>query len=144
MKSLTIYTAEDGSRFDKEADCLMYESLCARVKLALAPLGREHDIASITYWQHDPADVRQAWAAFIGICREEFGDSLEWLHTKKPEEIHPASYIGRLLSEDGRKCLSHAGYRFHTIDPEGREFDQPFWAYHRGDRSLSEHRRLNP
>jgi len=144
MKTQTISVADDGSRFDTEAACIEYEALCRKVREAISPLGPELEITSMSYWQHNPEDVKQAWENFYDICKTELGGSIKWLHQKSAHEVHPASYLGRVLSESGKKCLSDAGYRFHTIDTEGREFDQPFWAYYREGRTLDNHTRITP
>ena len=144
MKTISISVADDGSRFDSEESCRAYEALCGRVKSALSPLGPGRDIPSMSYWQHSPSDVAAAWSAFYEVCKAELGNSIKWLHQHSAHEVHPGSYIGRVLSEMGKKCMSEAGYRFHCIDSEGREFDQPFWANYRKEQTLEKHARINP
>lgn len=120
MKTKIKYVADDGTEFDSDLQAARHENMCDLVAQALAPLGKRNK--STKGWvQHNPETVRQASRQFLRVCKTfNFVDSFK-------TEFHPRSSVGKIVSE-GPVVLTLAWNRFASIDAQGREHNQPYFA----------------
>lgn len=138
MKAVTRYQCSDGSEWAKIGNAQDREALCERVKAAMLPLGEvPQGVLDGQGWlQHDLETVNQVKDRILDICREEKLHEHYKAFTHPGRDIHPVSIVGRIL-DDGGGPLSTAWNRFCRIDPQGREHQQPYYAYTSGP--LPEH-----
>lgn len=131
MKTKVYYLADDGAELESRAAVKRHNTLLAKIRLAMAPLGSKVKDRGCRfangggYRQHKQVDVLKAKAALIAIAKTEVPDKI-WEHP--PEEIHPMSFAARLL-DDASSTLYRAWHRFMCIDERtGREWGQPYYA----------------
>lgn len=138
MKTITKYQSLDGSEWTFPNKAAARDALCLKVDAAMLPLGDvPQGVKDGKGWlQHDLETVNQAKDAIMEICRAE-GFAEHFPAFKHPgRECHPLSVIGRILDDNGGP-LNKAWGRFGCIDAQGREHQQPFYAYTNGP--LPEH-----
>ncbi len=138
MKTITKYQANDGSEWSNPEDAEKRDALCVKVDAAMQPLGTvPKDVSDGNGWlQHDLETVNRAKDAIMEICQSEgFAESFA-AFKNKGRDCHPLSVIGRVLDDFGGP-LNRAWNRFCRIDLQGREHQQPFFAYTNGP--LPEH-----
>jgi hypothetical protein len=123
MKSITVYVASDGSRWNAQSDALVRDELDRQVKIIESLL---------------PASPRHGERIFVGVAADQMKEQIvafcrslypsESIFQHPAKEIHPFSYAGRFLSEvDGplnRAWLTLACCR------DGWMYSQPFFALH--------------
>lgn len=130
MKTITVFVAEDGTRFDSVMQCRDYEKLCLDVTTAMIPLGSWPNIASQQYVQHTREACTAARIAMNRIVRQEFG-SCAVFEQNPDDAIMPYSIAGRFASESSYPSVSRAYYRLNCINWETfREYQQPYYASH--------------
>lgn len=128
VKAITLYEANDGSRFASQAECLAYESEAKRIADAMAPLG-DGEIAYRTFRQHDSDSCLSARRGLVMICRELWPE--ESVFRFDPDVIHPCSYAGRFIDDAASTALRRAWGRLMRINWENfREYCQPYYAAH--------------
>jgi hypothetical protein len=133
MKTITKYQSIDGSEWNDAMDALKRDYLCELVRSAMAPLGdTPQDVQNGKGWlQHDLETVNLAKDAILDICRAE-GFAKNFTAFKSAgRECHSLSIIGRILDDCGGP-LNEAWNRFARIDTQGREHQQPYFAYTNG------------
>ncbi len=133
MKKITKYQANDGSEWHSGAEAMERDKLIARVLVAMAPLGDTPQcvMEQKGYIQHDVAVVNNAKEAILQICRDQgMAENFE-VFNHHGSEVHPRSIVGRILNDLGGP-LDEAWSRFARIDAQGREHDQPYFAYGAG------------
>jgi hypothetical protein len=139
MKELTIYVANDGTRFDKESDCLEYEKHCRIVYGLLYPLEDTPKDDGCSF-ANGHGYVQQEENVVKRVLNEVLEASLEVCDYKgtqqklKGEDVH-LSWIARMLSERGPMCRPYyeAVMRFMNIDAQSREWGQSYYALHPGE-----------
>ena len=132
MEIITKYKAVDGKEFNREIECIKYESLIETVKKimnVLSPVPKDDNCSfgnGHGYLQHDSEVV---WGAKYQILELLKGyTDHKWLQdTIDNENTHP-SYVGRIIDELNLSPINSAWYRFSCIDKDNREWGQPFYA----------------
>ncbi len=125
--AFTKYRASDGSEWNTLVEADKRESLCCAVADIMAPLGPAIDLSDDHYLQHNVATVLAARVGILKLCGRLY-PNLQAFHHESLLDIHPMSYVGRLLSEIGGPLYDAAWSRFMRIDSMGREFQQPYYA----------------
>lgn len=127
MKTVTIYEAPDGSRFNTQSECFSYESMLDILEAVKAPLGNATpDSNGSNFIQHEKAAVRKFDAAFEKVIRTYFGKECADLYHQ-----FPRGFVWRLLSDRQHPfndAVCKAGYRRQCIDERLREWGQPYFA----------------
>jgi len=124
MQIVERYQAEDGTFFEDAALCVKHENLCRVVDLTMAPLGER--LANAPGWiQHAPEVVVQCRMDIMELCREQ--GLAKMFPVFLNQDAHPMSAVGRILDDIGGP-LRRAWGRFATIDEQGREHNQPYYA----------------
>lgn len=133
MKTTTKYIANDNSEWDTPEKAEARDLLIERVTAIMSPLdvpsaAQELLSANKGYWQHSVEAVDAAKEGILVICREQ-GMAKHYPCFNTPgATAHPLSIIGRILS-DSSGPIPDAWARFGRIDPQGREWQQCFFAY---------------
>lgn len=143
MKPITMFEADDGSRWPTEAEARDRDALISAVADVMAPLGP--DLGDIEFhnglgWvQHDPDDARSVRDAVLSLARRTlirvFGKDEAF---GSPISTAGIGWITRLCGDNGLKPLSIALYRLDCIDAQCREWGQPFYANNPGSGRGSE------
>lgn len=143
MKIITKYQSTDGSEHRTQSDAEDRDKLCRVCANAMAPLGKIHKgVRDAKGWfQHDVLTVLSCKDSILEICREQGFDETWDCFRAKGRDCHPMSIIGRILGGIGGP-LDESWRRFASIDEQGREHQQPYYAYTNGP--LPEHTCLNP
>lgn len=138
MKPIIKYQATDGSEWNSPDDARSRDALCEKVNVAMKPLGRTpRAVEDGKGWlQHDLETVLKVKDAIIEICREQGMAKSFPVFSNPGRKIHPMSVVGRILDDHGGP-LNEAWNRFCRIDEQGREHQQPYYAYTNGP--LPEH-----
>lgn len=136
MEAITIYECNDGTRFDAEEDAKEYESLCARVKEAMKPMGERTSVCNIgeEYIQHDLKDVRKSLHDFLVICTH----TLTYYGPKAIKEIKECieketytDSVDNVIASCAQQVLVDANYRFSCTNmKDGREYPHPYYTIH--------------
>jgi hypothetical protein len=138
VKAIIKYQAADGSEHASQELAEARDVLCLKVDNAMLALGSvPQGVSDGKGWfQHDLELVNQAKDAILEICRESGLHKNFPVFNHQGRECHAMSVIGRILDDIGGP-LSDAWSRFARIDIQGREHQQPFFAYTNGP--LPEH-----
>jgi hypothetical protein len=142
MKTITKYETEDGSIFSDPDKAQNYEYLCANLMLAARdhlkelPTGsdRMEFLNGGGYLQHEPALVQSYREAVCDAALDFFqkgGACEQWFKEVREGKRH-ISHVGRLVDDSGEKCLKNAIHRLMCIDPNWREWGQPYYAMNPG------------
>lgn len=133
MKTLIKYQANDGSEWADKHEAEKRDALCHRVDVAMSPLGdTPRAVKDGKGWlQHNLETVNVAKDSILDICRAEGMAEHFPVFRNRGRDCHPLSAVGRIL-DDNDDPLSHAWSRFARIDEQGREHEQPFYAYNNG------------
>lgn len=136
MKPVTIYVADDGSRWDTEDGAIAHERLIAAVDAAMGPLGpppADEDCSFSNgrgYLQHDPEAVVRARSALIKLVAEAHPEVARYIGGVDPRTTDfGGSVVGRILDDSG-SWLYPAWCRLARIDEYGREWGQCYFRYH--------------
>jgi len=122
-RALTIYVADDGSRWDSAEDAVKRDILDRKVREIEASFPKPPDDSNERI-KVGP-DTAEAKRAVVELCRALYPNEAVFKHP--PEEIHPFSYAGRFLSEVGGP-LNRVWWRFSCIGEDGYMYQQPFYA----------------
>lgn len=135
MKTITKYVANDGSEWNDPDKARKRDFLLDRIKEAtsglLKPRPKDpgcHFANGGGYVQQEPAKVREYKLAVLRIAKDEFGETWpvdKWI--AQVDDVHPLGGVARILSENSRP-LDRAWWRICCIDPDGREWGQPYYA----------------
>jgi hypothetical protein len=134
MKTSTIYIADDGSRFDKEIDCLAYELMCKEIEIIMRPLGVRNSSTVFAngggYYQHEsPHLVKIELAKYLLKKQPDL---------KAAEQIVAGENVDmsciRRFTEYMGNCINQATFRLSCINyTSGREYGQPYFASHESE-----------
>jgi hypothetical protein len=125
MKEMTIFVADDGTRFDTAKAAIDYERLCVRCRELEAMLGPHPQDSGERIKHPRLAAYRKA---VIALCRELFPREPIFQHDAAT--IHHFSYAGRFLSEQAPRPVNHLWHRLMCVGDDGYEYEQPFFALH--------------
>lgn len=136
MKPLTVYEANDGSRWNTEAQAAERDALLVAVEEAMQPLGK-HDTSCVFangggYYQHTPAAYATARAALWEITRDRLKSWLDIQREKhgKTEAdcstAHPSRFLRMLDGVCGP--VERAWSRICHIDDQYREWGQRYFV----------------
>lgn len=137
-KAITMYEAEDGTRFGTLERAEQHDELCRVLEDVMAQLRPvpEGDFGNERrgYVQQDPAAVRAVKVRLVEIAAAlpHMGWFQERLDAGEAAEVHPMSYGGRIMSECAPRPLGYAWSRLARIDDRGREWEQPYFALNPG------------
>ena len=127
METITRFKADDGAVFDTAEKCIEHENLTKFIQGIMLDLGKRNN-SSAGWVQHDPATVIRCRVAIIELCREMgMGKAYPVFNHEPASEIHPMSAVGRILDDTGGPTNA-AWRRFSSIDEQGREHNQPYFA----------------
>ena len=137
MKAITMFEANDGSRWDNAEQALEREALIGRVEWATLPLGEMPKLPGCGFEngggfkRHKPKDVDEAKRRLIELTRPLLAS---WFETQTQMgrdnfmDTHPSWFL-RLL-DGSAPPLEMAWRRITCIDKESREWGQPYYATH--------------
>ena len=130
MRQITQYQAIDGTIFADEKSCEEYEATLLLIKKAMKPLGDSGQLINRHGWiQHKKENYDKAKIALLNLCRpicKNFPDIIKMIDSNRLE-IHPTSFISRLLDDSNSPCKWAMG-RLSCIDEKYREYSQPYFA----------------
>lgn len=129
MVTVTAYfKAKDGTEFKNEEDAINHEKLLDKIDNIFFRLGKPQSLKSTEYIQHDLSVCLDVKEEFYDFVKKEYG-KYDYPSMKYPSrDIHPLSFIGRLLDDIGGPCRL-ANHRLCCINWDtGREFQQPYFA----------------
>jgi len=133
MRAITQYQAIDETIWNTELEAKIRDETIFTVDRIMAPLGEvPEDVTAGKGWlQHNLEKVNHAKDLILELCRVQgIGGTLQAFQSRG-RDCHPMSIIGRVLSEN-RGPIPDAWNRFTRIDPQGREHQQPYFAYTNG------------
>lgn len=132
MKKITIYESNDGTRFDKKADCEYYESICKNVNNVMGRLRQNNEVSIRIAIRQDIDVVREVKQDFFLICAEVIHSFSQWFKEVADGTRH-ISHAGRILSDYNNDfpILYGAYFRLECIsETSGVEYEQPYFANH--------------
>lgn len=112
MKPITVFQADDGSRWDREKDALERDAMHREAEAAESPLGERPNLGSDEYVQHASKAIDAAHKSYIDLAVKYFG-------TTNP----------RVVDDSGNPVYSLM-YRLRCIDALAREWQQVYYANH--------------
>jgi len=140
MKTINVFVADDGSRFDDDAKCAEYEKQCAACAEIMARLPPKYDDGHCDfangagYIQHDATTLREVRDALTTLFESVYGPSPlagnNWYAQDRNDHTVHASWVGRLIGDCGHRAFNAAWYRIYCCDSKGREWGQPYYASH--------------
>ncbi len=129
MRALTLFEADDGSHWETAEAAHERDALCARITLAIKPLGPRPDLGHGRSVQQERDACLEAKRALVAIALETCGD-FPVFKENEPDDIHPMSIAGRIIDDHGGP-LARAWSRLCRINWDSfREYDQPYFALH--------------
>ncbi len=137
MKQIAMYEADDGSRWKTAEEATARDAVLRAVEEAMAPLGPRPDFGPHDgYWPHTAEAIRKAKCSLLwitrGILPELFGGRIR-LGMKFPDDFVAADPGWYLRILDGTCTpLELAWGRMWSIDAEGHEWNQPYFALNPG------------
>jgi hypothetical protein len=132
MKKVTMYEANDGTRFDREARCEQYEELCDKVEQAMLILPR-YGIDSCNfangegYIQHTKSTYSKARNAVLELAKtvSNYDGLQQCIDNHELHLSYPRRYLdGGAMHNPIQKALA----RLLCIDKNYREYGQPYFA----------------
>lgn len=136
-KAVTMYEANDGTRFSSLAAAESHDAVEARVRAIMAalpdPPAGDFGNERRGYWQQNPTAVLAARVALVElalefeVCNGWFNSAVEE-DGHRPADFHPLGVAGRVMSEGAPAPLDRAWRRLCRIDDRGREWEQPYFA----------------
>lgn len=134
MERIVKYRSSDGCEFVDADACERYERLCSAVRDAMSLIGDKPDLPHGTFIQQDREACMACKRAMLQIVRKRLGDHWEVLKNNSDDDIHPSSFVGRLVDDSGIKCLGEAWWRLMRINWDNFcEYDQPYFANNPGE-----------
>jgi hypothetical protein len=140
MKPLQVWSAEDGARFDTEAECAKYEKLCAKVVEIMKTLRQRPDDKGCNFSngagfrQHEKTQFLSVQRALVQLAKPYIGNDKDFkrhidfaMAAAKPVGL---CFISRLISECCPRPLDRAWNRLCCFDDQFREWGQPYYAMH--------------
>ena len=117
MKTLEIFIANDGTRFDNKEKCQKYDALILTINKLLNKLDkRPENFYNTGYIQHEEFVFNQIKEKIIDIACEITGCQSR------------GGILGRWICDSDNRILSKAWYRIMCTDKYYREWDQPYFA----------------
>ena len=133
IKSIQIYFVDDGTRFDKYDDSVVYENLCKRcsaIESKLTP--RTKEVKEMTgYVTHNPVLFKEALTEFKELVCKEFN-----FDETRTQNVMKTPYLGNIgyYLPGNKKCMDDLYFRFSCTSPETpQEFQQLYYASHLDD-----------
>jgi hypothetical protein len=126
MKTVTVFEACDGQRFQSPERCQDYEQFARAVADAMQILPACPELGHYDWHQHDSTACQHAKLALVKLARIRWPDEKVWKHDAT--EIHVLGFAGRLASES-EHCFAMAWNRLSRINWDNyREYGQPYFA----------------
>lgn len=129
MKKIEIFVASDGTRFDKEEGCRLYEEMITKTNKVLEQLPAENKDITFQnghgYIQHSLDIFEKVRMELLDLIKSNFPH--EWVD-KTIEGMKDPSWIGRLLCDASySKPLYNAWCRIMNTDSDYREWGQYYF-----------------
>lgn len=131
MTPIIVYQAKDGARFNTEHEAVERDSMADLVSDIMAPLGEVPEaVRNGKGWlQHNPETVLVAKEMLFNLFRDSgYFDSFPEIKKWNGREVHPSSFVGRIIDDGDESPMTRAWHRLGFIDVFGREHQQPFYA----------------
>lgn len=125
MKERTVFVTDDGREFQSRSQAEKHQKLLERLQQIETLPPRRRDIAHGKWIQHPVEQYRKWRMALVKMTKEYFPDTYP---DADPMEIHPHSYMGRVVDDSGPDPLRKQWQRLACTTDDGREFDQPYFA----------------
>ena len=127
MERISLFKTADGKTFSTPEEALEYESIMREVQDFLLAFAENEDIDFSNgdeYIQHPSGTRDRMEKKLVELSNRWF----------TPDEPFTAFtyYLGRLINDNGIKCLNHLLYRVMCIDNEDKEWGQPYYALNKG------------
>lgn len=135
MRTIIKYQADDGTEWAEAEAAHQRDRLIADVREATAGIlkPRPETGSFRGYIKQDPARVLQYKAALLRLAQREIPDYVMNEHVADPSSVSNNSILVRILDEGGTtRPIAQAWWRLQTIDDEGREWEQPYYAINPG------------
>ncbi len=131
MKEVLKYESKDGNFFDSSEDCKNYEGLISKVAEIMGRLKPRPDNCSFSNGEGSVEQgktlTRECMNDILELCRGYIKD--ETLNSCLAcTDLNPRGNIGRLINENCPPSIASAWYRFMSINSEGFEKGQPYFA----------------
>ncbi len=132
VKKITMYEAEDGSRWDTLTEAVRREHDIATIKLIYAMT--KLPLVKSGWGQHTANEVRAMREALFEILVDRvpyFRDRKDRLTDINLYQFyHPSSIWARIIDDYSgeNRVLAHAYDRLARIDRENREWEQPYFV----------------
>lgn len=125
---VTEYVANDGSRFRSKSECESHENEVALVAPTLAKLPVTPGLGNDEFVQHDKELLLRCKRNLFALVLVKYGDRYTEWKQWNADKVHPASVVGRVMSEsDGQIAKAWNRLAFYNFDL-GREYNQPYFA----------------
>lgn len=130
MKVITIYAADDGTRFDSAKECEKYEVVMNSVNNIMGQLRNNNALEYDCAIQQDRQTVKSCFNDFLELCEKTIATEAKVFRECREGKRHisHAEYVISTYSSD-YPCLHRAMYRFECInEASGIEYEQPYFA----------------
>jgi hypothetical protein len=130
MRPMTIYVADDGSRWDdaeKAQQRDMLHAACQEILLMMPPRPGTVD----GYIQHDRETVMRVKLRTLQLAQRELDpcNRTAWFKDLDKVSMSAGGLMARIISEAGGP-LNKVWWRLNCIDAHMREWEQPYFALH--------------
>lgn len=131
MKPVLKFQSDDGREFATRELCEQHENLVKQIAILeeLHLHGPQHKNIHNGWVQHDTKDVTAFKVAILKLAEPILGGPI-----REPEKVHPHSSVGRMIDDSG-SILYAPWVRLMSIDEQGREHNQPYFAINGPDSS---------
>ena len=122
-RAITIYEANDGTRFNTKHEAVSHDALCLRIS-AVERLLRPHpdNHKSCVFQPQAELFKRELLALGASLFPHESGFRLS------PQQVHPMSGVGRFVSECAPMPYQRLWHRWACMATGDVEYEQPFYA----------------
>lgn len=130
MKVTTIYSAEDGKRFDSAKDCEQYEAILHSTDNIMKRLRNNSTLKHGCAIQQDRQTVESCLSDFLELCEKAIPTEAKVFKECKEGKRH-ISHAEHVIGEysNDYPCLEKAMRRFACIHMDnGIEYDMPYFA----------------
>jgi hypothetical protein len=127
----SVYTTDDGSRFNSRVKAQEYEVRANRVTEIMNRLvAKPDDLRGGDWVQQNMLTAVSAAGQLLDLIEQVTGQH-KWIDDTRSKgliDAHP-SWVGRLLGDYDDKALNRAWHRIQSIDWKTmREYNQPYYA----------------
>lgn len=136
MKPITVYEADDGTRFNDPDTARARDLLCAEVRGVMSALGPSRDLGQGEHYQH-PIVVVVACRLAILRMAERLLPTLDMASLTRRIEADPTvtgvGTMGSRFIDELDGPVPRAWRRLCCIAPDGKEYNQQYYATHQDE-----------